>query len=167
MQSGTHAVGFFYKNLTQFQDVFLGIRADSAQVRHKHTCPRPLPPERANARERCEHQRADKKQVVQTSCEPCERFIQIPHLAGNNRWEREAPRNSPSLPRNLRRLALFRDQKSMGMAMFKRTFARTILDNLRAPHVKMWGFEAKGPENSPELRPEHYHGISLPCFLHP
>ena len=31
----------------------------------------------------------------------------------------------------------------MGMAMFKRTFARTLLDNLRAPHMKMWGFEAK------------------------
>ena len=31
----------------------------------------------------------------------------------------------------------------MGMAMFKRTFARTIPDNLRAPHMKMWGFEAK------------------------
>ena len=38
---------------------------------------------------------------------------------------------------------LFRDTKSMGMAMFKRTFARTIPDSLRAPHVKMWGFEAK------------------------
>ena len=31
----------------------------------------------------------------------------------------------------------------MGMAMFKRKFARTIPDNLRAPHMKMWGFEAK------------------------
>ena len=31
----------------------------------------------------------------------------------------------------------------MGMAMFKRTFARTILDNLRAPHMKMWGFDTK------------------------
>ena len=41
--------------------------------------------------------------------------------------------------------------------MFKRKFARTIPDNLRAPHMKMWGFEAKGPESSPELRPEHYH----------
>ena len=29
-----------------------------------------------------------------------------------------------------------RDQKSMGMAMFKRTFARTSPDNLRAPHMK-------------------------------
>ena len=29
------------------------------------------------------------------------------------------------------------------------------------------GFEAKGPESSPELRPEHYHGILLPCFLRP
>ena len=36
-----------------------------------------------------------------------------------------------------------RDQKCMGMAMFKRTFGRTIPDNLRAPHMKMWGFEAK------------------------
>ena len=31
----------------------------------------------------------------------------------------------------------------MGMAMFRRTFARTIPDNLRPPHMKMWGFEAK------------------------
>ena len=31
----------------------------------------------------------------------------------------------------------------MGMAMFKRTFAATILDSLRAPHMKMRGFEAK------------------------
>ena len=33
----------------------------------------------------------------------------------------------------------------MGMAMFKRTFTRTIPDNLnlRSPHMKMWGFEAK------------------------
>ena len=23
----------------------------------------------------------------------------------------------------------------------------------------------KGPESSPDLRPEHYHGISLPCFF--
>ena len=27
--------------------------------------------------------------------------------------------------------------------MFKRKFARTIPENLRAPHMKMWGFEAK------------------------
>ena len=27
--------------------------------------------------------------------------------------------------------------------MFTRAFARTIPDNLRAPHMKMWGFEAK------------------------
>ena len=34
--------------------------------------------------------------------------------------------------------------------------------------MKMCGFEAKkGPESSPELRPKHYHGISLPCFLRP
>ena len=34
-------------------------------------------------------------------------------------------------------------KKALGMAMVKRTFARTIPDNLRAPHMKMWGFEAK------------------------
>ena len=45
--------------------------------------------------------------------------------------------------------------------MFKRKFARTIPDNLRAPHIKMWGFEAKGPESSPELRPEHYHSFFI------
>ena len=38
---------------------------------------------------------------------------------------------------------IFRDQKSMGMVMFKRTFARTIPHNLRAPQMKTWGFEAK------------------------
>ena len=27
---------------------------------------------------------------------------------------------------------------------FKRTFARTSRNNLRAPHMKIWGFEAKG-----------------------
>ena len=31
----------------------------------------------------------------------------------------------------------------MGMAMFKRKFTRTIPNNFRAPHMKMWGFEAK------------------------
>ena len=35
-------------------------------------------------------------------------------------------------------VCFFRDQKRMGMAMFKRTFARTIRNNLRAPHTKMW-----------------------------
>ena len=49
----------------------------------------------------------------------------------------------------------------MAMAMFKRKFARTIPDNLRAPYIKMWGFEAKGPESSPELRPEHYHSFFI------
>ena len=45
----------------------------------------------------------------------------------------------------------------MAMAMFKRKFARTIPDNLRAPHIKMWGFEAKRARKFTELRPEHYH----------
>ena len=31
----------------------------------------------------------------------------------------------------------------MGMTKSKRTFARTIRNSLRAPHMKMWGFEAK------------------------
>ena len=53
-----------------------------------------------------------------------------------------------------------RDQKNMEMAMFKRKFWRTIPDNLRAPHMKMWCFEAKtGRESSPELRREHYRHI--------
>ena len=38
---------------------------------------------------------------------------------------------------------IVRDKKGMGMAMFKRTFAWTIPDNLREPHMKMWGFEAR------------------------
>ena len=54
-----------------------------------------------------------------------------------------------------------------GMAMFKRTFARTIRNTSGAPHMKIWGFEAKGPESSPELCLEHCHGISLPYFLRP
>ena len=37
----------------------------------------------------------------------------------------------------------YRDHKSMGMAMFKRTFARTIPDNLTALRMKIWGFEAE------------------------
>ena len=40
-------------------------------------------------------------------------------------------------------LIFFRGKKSMAMAMFKRTFARTVGDNLRTSHMKMWGFEAK------------------------
>ena len=50
----------------------------------------------------------------------------------------------------------------MGRAMFKRTFARTITDNLRAPHVKMWGFEAKRARKftRTSLR-------TLPCNLFP
>ena len=67
--------------------------------------------------------------------------------------------------------ALFRDQKKDGrMAMFKRTFVRTIPDNLRAPYMKMKGASRqKWPRSSLELRPEHYHGIVLllPCFLRP
>ena len=58
-------------------------------------------------------------------------------------------------------------EKRLGMAKFKRTFGRTIRNNLRAPHMKMWGFEAKGPDNSPNLRHGHCHGVSLPCFLSP
>ena len=48
------------------------------------------------------------------------------------------------------------------------TFARTIPDNLRALHMKMWGFEAqKRGKFTRTSCPEHYHGISWPCFLHP
>ena len=49
----------------------------------------------------------------------------------------------------------------MAMAMFKRKSARTIPDNLRAPHVKMWGVSRqKGPESSHhELCPEHHHSF--------
>ena len=50
--------------------------------------------------------------------------------------------------------------------MFKRTFARTIPDNLRAPHMKMWGFEAKkGQKVHPNfaLTTEfHYHAFCAP-----
>ena len=49
----------------------------------------------------------------------------------------------------------------IGMAMFKRTFARTIPDDLRAPHVKMWGFEAKRARKFTRTSPR-----TLPCFFH-
>ena len=64
--------------------------------------------------------------------------------------------------------SMFRDKKSMGMAMFKQKFARTIPDNLRAPHMKMWGFEAKkGQKVHPNLAPNitmefHYHVFFFP-----
>ena len=58
----------------------------------------------------------------------------------------------------------------MGMAaMFKWTFARTIEFRTTSGH-RTWKCgvsRQKGPESSPELRPEQYHGISLPCFLRP
>ena len=41
------------------------------------------------------------------------------------------------------RFLSFGDQTSMGMAMFKRKFARRLPDNLRASHMKMWGFETR------------------------
>ena len=41
----------------------------------------------------------------------------------------------------------------MGMAMFKRTFARTIPDNLRASHMKMWGFKAKRASKFTRISP--------------
>ena len=56
----------------------------------------------------------------------------------------------------------------MAMAMFKRKFARTIPDNLRAPHIKMWGFEAKkGQKVHPNFAPNitiffHYHAFFFP-----
>ena len=55
----------------------------------------------------------------------------------------------------------------MAMAMFKRTFARTITDNLRAPHMKFGVSRQKGTESSPELRPEHYHGICITMLSAP
>ena len=38
---------------------------------------------------------------------------------------------------------LVRNQKRLGLAKLKRTFAQTIRIILRLPHMKMWGFEAK------------------------
>ena len=61
-----------------------------------------------------------------------------------------------------------RDKKSMAMAMFKRKFARTILDTLRAPHIKMWGFEAKRARKLTRTLPRtlpyffHYHAFFFP-----
>ena len=54
------------------------------------------------------------------------------------------------------------------MAKLKRTFARSIRSNLRAPHMKKCGFRGKkGPESSPKLCHEHCHGISWPYLLRP
>ena len=56
----------------------------------------------------------------------------------------------------------------MGMAMFKRTFGRTIPDNLRAPHMKMWGFRGnKGQKVHPNFALSitmefHYHALFFP-----
>ena len=61
---------------------------------------------------------------------------------------------------NIKELSLFWDKKSMAMAMFKRTFARTIPDNLRAPDMKMWGFEAKRARKFTRTSPRR-----LPCFF--
>ena len=61
-----------------------------------------------------------------------------------------------------------RYKKSMSMAMFKRKFARTIPDNLRAPHIKMWGFEAKRARKFTRTSPRtlpfffHYHAFFFP-----
>ena len=60
-------------------------------------------------------------------------------------------------------------KKSMGMAMFKRTFAGTIPDNLRALHMKAWDFEAKGQKVHPNFAPNitmefHYHAFCTPEF---
>ena len=69
---------------------------------------------------------------------------------------------------------LFRSQsreKIMAMAMFKRKFARTIPDNLRAPHIKMWGFEAKRARKFTQTSPRtlpfffHYHAFFFPDKL--
>ena len=57
--------------------------------------------------------------------------------------------------------AIVRDKKSMAMAMFRRTFARTMPDNLRAPPMKMWGFEAKRAKKFTRTSPR-----TLPCFFH-
>ena len=65
------------------------------------------------------------------------------------------------------RFESIRNQKRLGMAMFRRTTAGTIRRNVREPHMKMWGFETKGPESSPELCRGHRHGILLPYFLRP
>ena len=59
----------------------------------------------------------------------------------------------------------------MAMAMFTSERSHELVpDNVRAPLMKLWGFEAKKePESSPELRPEHYHGDRghYQCFLRP
>ena len=65
------------------------------------------------------------------------------------------------------RLVIFGAEKRLVMAMFRRTFAQTSRSSEREPHMKVWGFETKGQECSPELRHEHCHGISLPYFLRP
>ena len=88
----------------------------------------------------------------------------------------KVPAISPATPKLLLAIAVMhlgggvpniRNQRRLGMAMFKRTFVQTIWNNVRAPGMKIWGFKTIGPESSPGLRQEHYHGISLPYFLRP
>ena len=77
--------------------------------------------------------------------------------------------NSLSSEANSASSAKIRDQKSMAMAMFKRKFARASPDNLRAPHIKMWGFEAKRARKFTRTSPRtlpfsfHYHAFFFPA----
>ena len=43
--------------------------------------------------------------------------------------------------------------KRLGMAKFKRRFARAIPNNLRAPHTKMWGLEATKEQKFTQTSP--------------
>ena len=50
-------------------------------------------------------------------------------------------------------------RKDLEWQKFKRTFTRTLWNNLRASHTwKCGGSRQEGPESSPELRHEHCHG---------
>ena len=73
-----------------------------------------------------------------------------------------------SLLFGIERSLFLRDQKSMAMAMFKRKFARTIPDNLRAPHIKDVGVQGKkGQKVHPNFALNITIFVSLPCFFLP
>ena len=55
-----------------------------------------------------------------------------------------------------------RDQKKHGNGTVQANVRTNNSGHFEGTAHEMWGFEA-----SPELCPEHYHKISLPCFLHP
>ena len=98
---------------------------------------------------------------------PCSRGL-VRHRESRRAGREKGPEASAPPPISKHDTTSFRDKKSMAMAMFKRKFARTLPDNLRAPHIKMWGFEAKRARNFTRTLSRtlpyffHYHAFFFP-----